>query len=84
MMVAEQLEEVGCNQMNLSCGFSFSRIYTGGFQARTVYPVGHIWQYMKVILLVTAVAVLLAFPGLRSGMLLNNCNVQAMMWLQMS
>lgn len=75
-IVAKHLEEVGCNQMNLSCGFSFSRIYNGGFQARTVYHVGHTWPYMKVFLRVATSAMLLAFPGERSGMLLNSYNVQ--------
>ena len=63
-MAAKQLEEVGCNQMSLSCGSSFSRIYSGGFQARAVcLPVGHTWQYTEVFSLVTTAAMLLAFPG---------------------
>lgn len=47
------------------------------FPSKDGLPCRHIWQYMKGFLLVTAVAVLLAFLGSRSGMLLNNYNVQA-------
>lgn len=38
----KQLEELGYNQMNLSFGFPFFSIYSGGSQAETIYLLGNI------------------------------------------